>query len=163
MIRPKISSIYLDMDGVIADFEKRYSEIFDISPQSTRDNKEFNGYFAKFIANEEFMNLDLMPGAIEGINFLRKAPVPTQILSSTSDERNYDAISKQKLIWLEKHGITFHPLFVPGKRHKYKYAATDRIIIDDTKSVISDWIKAGGIGIHHKDWPTTLAILRLYV
>ena len=163
MIRPKISSIYLDMDGVIADFEKRYSEIFDISPKLTRNEKEFKGYFDKFIANEEFMNLDLMPGAMEGIDFLRKAPVPTQILSSTSDEKNYDAISKQKLIWLEKHGITFHPLFVPGKRHKYKYAATDRIIIDDTESVISDWIKAGGIGILHKDWPTTLAILRLYV
>jgi hypothetical protein len=48
------------MDGVIADFEKRYSEIFDVSPQSTRDNKEFNGYFAKFIANEEFINLNLI-------------------------------------------------------------------------------------------------------
>ena len=56
MIRPKISSIYLDMDGVIADFEKRYSEIFDISPKLTRNEKEFKGYFDKFIANNEFMN-----------------------------------------------------------------------------------------------------------
>jgi len=163
MIRPKISSIFLDMDGVIADFTKKYKELFRVEPRQAEKDKNFNHFFDEFIANGEFANLDLMGGAADGIDFLRKAPVPTQILSSTANEENYDAISKQKMIWLQKHGITFHPIFVPGKRHKYKYAATDRIIIDDTESVITDWIKAGGIGILHKDWPTTLAILRLYI
>ena len=151
------------MDGVIADFSKRYKELFRVEPRQAEKDKKFNHFFAEFIANGEFANLDLMDGAMDGIDFLRKAPVPTQILSSTANEQNYDAISKQKIIWLQKHGITFHPLFVPGKKHKYKYAAKDRIIIDDTESVINDWIKAGGIGILHKDWPTTLAILRLYI
>ena len=67
------------------------------------------------------------------------------------------------MIWLQTHGITFTPNFVPGKKYKYKYAAPDKIIIDDTESVIEDWRKAGGIGILHKDWPTTLAILKMYV
>lgn len=129
----------------------------------SRKEKEFNKYFDEFIETEQFATLDLMPGTMDGIAFLRKAPVPTQILSSTANEARYDAISKQKLIWLQKHGITFTPNFVPGKKHKYKYAAPDKIIIDDTQSVIDDWNKAGGIGILHTDWPTTLAILKLYV
>ena len=95
--------------------------------------------------------------------FLRKAPITTVILSSTANEANYDDISKQKKIWLQTNGITFNPIFVPGKKYKYQYATPDSIIIDDTKSVIDDWEKAGGIGIWHKDWPSTLAILRQYI
>lgn len=156
--------IYLDMDGVIADFDKKYIELHGITPREAEKNKKFDHYFNEFIEQKGFQTLDLLPGATEGLTFLRKhLTVPTQILSSTANEARYDEISKQKKIWLETHGITFTPNFVPGKRHKWKFAAPDKIIIDDTESVINQWKEAGGIGILHKDWMTTLAILRLYV
>ena len=50
-----------------------------------------------------------------------------------------------------------------SKRFKKEFAAPDKIIIDDTESVINDWNDAGGIGILHKDWMTTLSILKMYV
>jgi hypothetical protein len=151
------------MDGVIADFVKRYKEIYRMEPREAEKNKKFDHFFDQFIETNQFATLDLMPGAMEGITFLRKLNVPTQMLSSTANQERYDAISKQKMIWLQTHGITFNPIFVPGKRHKYKYAAPDKIIIDDTESVINDWRAAGGIGILHKDWITTMAILKMYV
>ena len=163
MQKPRISCIYLDMDGVIADFSKRYKELYHMEPRQAEKKKEFNKFFDEFIETKQFESLDLMPESEKGLEFLRKASVPTQILSSTASEARYDAISKQKMIWLQKHGITFTPNSVPGKRHKYKWAKPDTIIIDDTESVIDDWRKAGGIGILHKDWPTTLVILGLYV
>lgn len=156
--------IYLDMDGVIADFNKRYKEQYHLEPREAEKHKKFNKFFDEFIETKQFETLELMPGAMEGLIFLRKhLTVPTQILSSTASEARYDAISKQKLIWLNTHGITFTPNFVPGKRFKCKFAAPDHIIIDDTESVINQWREAGGIGILHKDWPTTLAILQMYV
>jgi hypothetical protein len=152
------------MDGVIADFVKRYKELYRMEPKDAEKKKEFDKFFNEFIATGQFATLDLMPGAVEGLQFLRKhLTVPTQILSSTASEARYDAISKQKLLWLQLHNITFTPNFVPGKRHKYKFAGPDKIIIDDTESVINDWKAAGGIGILHKDWPSTLVILRQYV
>jgi hypothetical protein len=132
-------------------------------PREAEKNKKFYHFFEEFISSGQFATLDKMAGTDTAIDFLRKINVPTQILSSTANEEQYDAISKQKKIWLQTHGITFNPIFVPGKKHKYKYANPNSIIIDDTKSVIEDWNNAGGIGIWHKDWPTTLAILRLYV
>jgi hypothetical protein len=163
MKKVKISHIYLDMDGVIADFVKRYKEQYQMEPREAEKKKEFNKFFDEFIATGQFQTLDLMPGAMTGIEFLRKASAPTQILSSTASEERYDAISKQKLVWLQTHGITFNPIFVPGKRHKHKYATPTSIIIDDTQSVIDDWRRAGGIGILHTDWMTTINILKMYV
>jgi len=164
MHKPKISMIYLDMDGVIADFTKRYKELYRMEPKDAEKKKQFDKFFNEFIATGQFAKLDLMPGAMDGLTFLRKhLTIPTQILSSTANEARYEDISNQKLIWLQIHGITFSANFVPGKRHKYKFAGPDKIIIDDTQSVIDQWREAGGIGILHKDWPSTLAILRQYV
>ena len=163
MQKPKISCIYLDMDGVIADFVKRYKELYGMEPREAEKNKKFDHYFNEFIATNQFATLDMMPGAWDLINFLRKLPVPTEILSSTATEERYDAISEQKLAWLKSKGIDFKPNFVPGKKHKFKYATPNSIIIDDTLSVIEDWKKAGGIGIHHTNPVLTMAILKLYV
>ena len=156
----KINCIYLDMDGVIADFEKRYVELFKVTPSSARDYKEFNTYFDKFIADGNFETLEMMPDAMQLIVALRNALPPTQILSSTASEKRYDAISKQKTKWLETHDIDFQRNFVPGKQHKKKYARTDTLIIDDTESVINDWRAAGGVAILHKNVADTLVQLK---
>jgi hypothetical protein len=69
----------------------------------------------------------------------------------------------QKKIWLDTYNITFKQNFVPGKKLKKNFATPTSILIDDTESNIDDWIGAGGIGILHKDWGTTLQILKMYV
>lgn len=156
-----INRIYLDMDGVIANFEKRYKELYNMSPREAEKNKKFQKFFDEFIANDNFATLELMPDAMNLIEYLRKANIPTQILSSTANREKYDIISKQKMIWLQSHGITFNPIFVPGKRLKKEYATPNSLIIDDTEIVIDDWVEAGGCAIWHRDVPSTLNILKL--
>ena len=157
---PKINCIYLDMDGVIADFEKRYVELFKVQPSSTREYKEFNKFFDKFIADGHFETLDLLPDAMDLVRALRNALPPTQILSSTASEKRHKAISEQKIKWLETQGIDFQRNLVPGKELKKRYARTDTLIIDDTESVINDWRAAGGVAILHKNVADTLVQLK---
>ena len=159
----KIQTVYVDMDGVIADFSKRYKEKFRATPEETRSNKAFNGFFKKFIDDGEFSTLDLMPDALELLSYLNSFDVPKEILSSTARPENHGMIAPQKQMWLNKHNIHYKANFVPGKSLKYKYATPDSIIIDDTKSVIDDWNKAGGIGILHTDAASTIAILKMYL
>ena len=161
--KPKISCIYLDMDGVIADFVKRYKELYHMEPREAEKHDKFKKFFDEFIQNNNFATLEPMPHAMDAIAYLRKLHVPTQILSSTANEKYHDAIAKQKMIWLQKYGITFTPILVPGKRLKQQYAAPDKILIDDTQVNIDQWVAAGGIGILHKDWETTITILKMYV
>jgi hypothetical protein len=163
MNKPKISVIYLDMDGVIANFIKRYEELFGMKPERADKSGKFNRQFDMFIHEKNFQTLDLMPDASKLLEFLRKAPVPTQILSSTAREDRHDEISKQKMVWLQTHGITFKPNFVPGKKLKKNFAKPDALIIDDTESIIDDWRNAGGIAIWHKDAETTITQLKMYI
>lgn len=155
----KFTKIYLDLDGVIADFTKRYRELYNCDPAHDDARKRFGQRFATFIQNKEFETLDLMPDANILLTHLKNQPLPVEILSSTARPLNNALISSQKQVWLDKHGINYPGNFVPGKSLKYKFATPDSIIIDDTHSVIDDWNKAGGTGILHTDALTTISIL----
>lgn len=156
----KINKIYLDMDGVISDFVKRYEELFGEKPERSTKDKTFEERFTKFIDDNNFASLDMMPGALVLIDYLKTLPVPVEILSSTANKRRHEKIAQQKSEWLKKHGIDFKQNFVPGKNLKKKYADANSIIIDDTDSVISDWIDAGGIAIWHQNFMQTISQLK---
>jgi hypothetical protein len=159
----KITKLYLDMDGVIANFNKKYKEFFDMEPPEADKKKMFQKQFDEFIARNGFADLDLMPGAAHSLAYLKSLSIPTEILSSTSDEKRHSEISKQKESWLRKHNVNFPTIFVPGKRLKQNYANPNVLLIDDTESVIKQFKAAGGKAIHHHDWVITLSTLKMYV
>ena len=84
----KISNIYLDMDGVICDFHKRYTELFGTLPERDDKSKMFHKNFGEFIEVRSFATLELMPGAITLIRALEQLHkdygIVTEILSSTA-------------------------------------------------------------------------------
>jgi hypothetical protein len=151
------------MDGVIADFDKRYKELYKIAPKEADTYKTFDKFFTQFIDTREFATLDLMPDAMVLINYLRSLPIPTEILSSTSSERRDAPIRKQKIEWLNNHKIEFPVNLVPGKRLKRDFSNENSILIDDTSQNIDQWRAEGGIGILHTDAITTIGILKMYV
>jgi hypothetical protein len=163
MPETKITKIYLDMDGVIADFDKRYKARYKMEPREAEQHKEFDKFFTQFINDGEFATLDLMPDAMELINYLRSLKVPTEILSSSASEKRDPQIRPQKMEWLEKNNIEFPAIIVPGKRHKKDYSNKNTLLIDDTGVNIDQWRREGGIGILHTDAQTTINILKMYV
>lgn len=149
------------MDGVISDFEKRYAELFGETPSREDDSKKFDKQFTEFIDGNNFATLDMMPGAMALIDYLKHLPVPVEILSSTASKKRHEKIAKQKEEWLQKHGIDFKRNFVPGKHLKKNYATPESVIIDDTASVINDWVSAGGHPIWHQSMPNTMSMLQV--
>jgi hypothetical protein len=155
----KYTKIYLDMDGVIADFAKRYKELFHITPEQADRTRNFGPHFNTFIENKQFANLELMPDARMLLDHLNTLDIPVEILSSTAKQDSHADISDQKRVWLISHGINYPRNFVPGKSLKYTFATPESIIIDDTFSVIIDWVEARGTAIHHTDAASTIASL----
>jgi 5'(3')-deoxyribonucleotidase len=155
-------TIYLDLDGVFADFEKRVIELFGKPPNSI-DQTIFWKELGKF--DHFWKDLDLMSGSrmlydavmkIPNVHvaFLTAIPRPTGKLSTAADD---------KKIWVKEHfGTTCQVYTVVGGVNKAKFIQTPNdILIDDTQKNIDAWNKAGGIGILHTGTDYYSTIFRL--
>ena len=83
----KIKNVYLDMDGVLCDFEKQFIKLYGKEALSHRDRKEFSSNWANFITDKNFEKLDWFPGAEELLVFIRKYDVNVEILTSSGGKK----------------------------------------------------------------------------
>lgn len=145
------SEIYVDMDGVLADFfgdwkklvGKDWRNITDIKPalQKIRDTEDF------------WLNLPVTSNAKNLLSLIKDVKGSYKILSSPlPDDPNSEPHKRQ---WIEKHLSFFPPKDVIITFDKAKYASqpdgTPNILIDDYGVNIGKWEAAGGMGFKHKD------------
>jgi 5'(3')-deoxyribonucleotidase len=148
-------TLYLDMDGVIADFNKEYTK-FD--PQKT-DRKRFR---ESVIEHHIFEKLDFMPDAQELLNHVSKLHgVKVEILTSmgTHDPFQANMAQMQKMKWLDEKNIPYKANFVHNKQEKAQYATPRSILIDDSVGCISPFVEAGGHGILHTNASNSIRLL----
>ena len=155
-----IKKIYLDMDGVLCNFERRYFELYNELPGSMRDRKQFNVHWDDFIATKQFETLEWYSGGKELVKYCSELDIPIELLSSSGGMKYHTEVERQKCVWLDKNGLgKLKANIVSGRKLKAEFATPETILIDDTYDVIQLFISAGGIGIHHKEIGNTLMML----
>jgi 5'(3')-deoxyribonucleotidase len=159
----KITKIYLDMDGVLCDFEKRYVGLYNEFPKAARERKLFSENWHNFVKTKQFEKLDYFPGALRLMKYVNSLNIPVEILSSSGGKTYHSEVESQKINWLKAHNIHYKPNIVDGRRAKAKYATPTTVLIDDTPEVIKFFEDADGIGILHKNFEDTKNILDLYL
>jgi hypothetical protein len=150
-------TLYLDMDGVLADFHKEYIKY---DPDKS-DRKKFR---ASVMTHKIFEKLQYMPDAQELLNHVARlahSGIHVEILTSmgTHDPIQGKEAAAQKTVWLKAHGITYKPNFVRNKQEKSAYATPTSILVDDSPGCISPFIEKGGHGILHHKSSETIRIL----
>ena len=147
------SEIYVDMDGVLADFFGEWQKLIgkgwrdvkgkSIEPalQAIRDKDDF------------WLSLPMTQNAKGLLNLIKDVKGSYNILSAplAGDKK----AEPHKREWIKKNLSFFPPKNVIITANKQAYAkqsdGTPNILIDDFGSNMSKWEGAGGVGFKHKD------------
>lgn len=141
----KINRIYLDMDGVIADFDSYFQDCYGYYPPDFEEKYGREEFWDKLWQDAKFFEkIPNMPNKRELIYLCIDTCDYLTILSAPS-RTNHALCVLQKRNWLDKEPLTFNiPAIFESK--KEKYAGPNRLLIDDRKTNIDRWIAKGGIG-----------------
>jgi hypothetical protein len=164
--------IFVDLDGVLADFVKGVNRIMPIVHNTVIEhdedeydrNSEYRSLMWRTLwlyqnkhHGEMWYELDLMEDALDLWNYI--LPHDPQILSATGPTR-YGA-ADQKFRWVAEN---LNPHTVVNLTHKAaekaNHAAPNHILIDDKDRAIGPWVEAGGIGILHTSAENTIRQLK---
>jgi len=143
----EVNHLFLDLDGVLADFDKAAMSLMDgIKPETfeeTRGTKEF----WKRIGREPdfFRNLPMMPDAMVLYNATKHLR-PTILTGIPS---NMDAYANQKIEWVRKHFGPFQRVICCPSKKKSAFCIPGDVIVDDRTKYMHHWEEAQGRFIVH--------------
>jgi 5'(3')-deoxyribonucleotidase len=165
MTIPNIA-IYLDMDGVLVDFDKRAEEIYPPFQKmsdyfhrgigsKTEYNKLYTNLVFKIMRTKNFwIDLPRMHDGKKLYDYV-KTHFHTEQTGILTAPMNQDLrCEPEKIEWVERNLHTIKPshIFVDLNKEKFvgKIPGKLQILVDDRLKNIEAWREAGGIGIHHK-------------
>ena len=138
-------TLYLDMDGVLCNFDKAYRKITD---KKEKDHKYFRSAVMQY---KIFEDLEMFPDSQMLLDYVKTLDVNVEILTSmgTHDSVQGNEAKRQKLLWLSQHNITYTANFVRSKEEKSKFAHERAILVDDSTGCINPFVSKHGHGILH--------------
>jgi len=149
------TEIYVDMDGVLADFFGEWAKLMDVDHFSDIGKQhDINDALQKIRDTDDFwLRLPILPEAKNLLNLIKQVRGEYSICTSPlADDPNSE---KHKRTWVEKNLAFFPPKEVHVTHNKPQFATakdgTPNILIDDYGVNINAWEAAGGIGFKYKD------------
>lgn len=149
--------LYLDMDGVQADFFGAWSDYHNVPHwKAINDREKEIEQLANSSAKEVydyFRNLKPLEGGQKVISWLKRHNIPFTVLSAPLRGPYKEASIKAKQDWLDEFnpGTSGNAIFTPDK---FKYAVSDgspNVLVDDFGPYLKAWQDAGGIAVKHED------------
>ena len=143
--------IYVDMDGVLADFDRHYLRIFGYAPtrpggvdwKAVRAHKGFYG------AIPRMPDLDVLWDRLYPHNPIVLTGIPSNVPEAEANKRE----------WLTKHLAPDTKIICCLAKDKHTHCQPGDLLIDDYERHRKAWLDAGGIWITHTSALDTCAQL----
>jgi 5'(3')-deoxyribonucleotidase len=153
----KMPHLYLDMDGVQADFFGAWSKRSGVEHWKAIADKEKEINELAHSNPEDVYNFfrDLGPlsGGMEVISWLHKNKIPYTVLSAPLRGPYSQASIKAKRDWLDEYhpGSSSNAIFTQNKAKYATEGGVANVLVDDFGKYLNAWSGAGGIAVKHED------------
>ena len=146
--------VYLDMDGVLADFfggvEKMYGVQHwkELSSDKTKDLKQ--EVINRITGTDFFATLPKFQSADALIDLVKKFTGGTFSINTSPLRGDHENSAKYKKVWISNNIPQPAEIIVTGRKESYakdKASGTPNILVDDRPANIQRWQGAGGYGI----------------
>jgi len=141
-----VTRIYLDLDGVMADFDAHFPALFGVNHKDLLDDE----MWSKINSHPSyFRDMPLCAGAKDFYLSWLYQDIEFNILTACS-KSNYANVATQKRAWVREHLGWATVLPVLGGRNKWLFMnAPGDILIDDWEKNTIPWVENGGRAILH--------------
>jgi len=160
---PEGMEVYVDMDGVIADFFTEYAKLAGVKSGNYRDipPAKADPTLDKMVGTDFFFRLPKFPTADKLLDIVVDAAGSYKICSSPL-RGDHENSGVQKRRWIQKN-LHVQPKEIIITRNKAKYAKSPKglpnALIDGRGSNITSWEAAGGIGIKYQADEDSLRVI----
>lgn len=147
--------LYLDCDGVLADFDSGAEAILGMKPRAFEKKHNIGRMWGRLASAPDFYGtLPLMPGAMKLFEAVRHLD---PIILTGLPLGKWAAPQKEK--WAAEHfpGTRIITCMAVDKRN---HCTDGDVLVDDTLKHRHLWEGAGGIFVHHRDVDETLTELK---
>lgn len=173
----KPTEIYLDMDGVLADFASGMVAHGHVGGQSyflrpkhlwTAEEKARDESCRVIMARDEFWpSLEVLPGAMDLLWTARALVGARNVFVLTAlpaNKAKQAMVAQCKRDWLlERMGISHGQVITCQRSEKQQYARPNAFLVDDLPANCAEWADVGGVSILHRDPVTSAERLRDYL
>ena len=155
-------NLFIDMDGVLFDFTTHYQNTVGEGLVEKKDPKQDDMWKRIGKVQNFFATMPLLPGAADFVaRYAHLNPIFLTHVPVNKFAPFFEEYTKQKIQAIQQVGWNGLVVPVPGYGKKIEKAAYMQkpgdILVDDWHKNVAAWIDAGGQGILHTDFTTTIA------
>lgn len=140
---PVSTTLNLDLDGFLADFDEGFKSRFGKCPKSIPKQLKWELVHG---ARDFFLTLQPIPGAID---FFRTVRHLNPVILTGCPHYNYESAAKQKRAWSRLNldrDITVLPCLGSSRKYLFMHRLGD-VLVDDRRDVCNLWSDNGGRAI----------------
>ena len=138
--------LFLDCDGVLADFDAGATALLGLSPQNFQDAHGKGEFWRRLARAPDFYgSLPLLPDARQLVDAV--AHLNPTILTGLPIGK---WAAPQKLRWAAEH-FPGMPIITTMARDKFRHMTGADVLVDDRADHRAAWEDAGGTFIHHRN------------
>ena len=153
-----MTTLYLDMDGVVADFDEYAARTLGLPPSEGVYPED---KWTQLASNPRlYRDLRKTPYADDLVIFCKhiakKQNWDLKFLTAVPKGNDVPWAFYDKVFWAEKYFSGIPVFFGPYSKDKWQRCQPNDILVDDRKSNIEEWHKQGGRAILHTDFISTV-------